>query len=248
MDNNMTATRKPMVAGNWKMNGSLALVKTFVDDLENEQNIDIVLCVPSPYLAAAGKGEYVLGAQDCSQYEAGAHTGDSSTSMLKELGVEYVIVGHSERRQDHAESNDIVAQKVQQVLKEGLTPILCVGEPLEVRESGEVNAFVLAQLEAVNQLCGSDFLNNCVIAYEPIWAIGTGKTASPEQAQEVHQYIRSEIVKWNPEAEATRLLYGGSVNAKNAEALFAQPDIDGGLIGGASLKIEDFTAICKAAK
>lgn len=244
----MNNSRKPMVAGNWKMNGSLALLKTFIEGLTVSSDLDTVLCVPSPYLSAAGKGDYILGAQDCSQFESGAHTGDVAVAMLTELGVEYVIVGHSERRQDHSESNIVVAQKVQTILKAGLTPILCVGEPLEVREAGNVNGFVYDQLNAVHTVCGSAFLDNCVIAYEPIWAIGTGKTASPEQAQEVHEFIRSEIIKWNENAVSTRLLYGGSVNASNAEALFSKPDIDGGLIGGASLKINDFTAICKAAK
>lgn len=244
----MTNIRKPMVAGNWKMNGSLALLNTFVNELDCSDSIDTVLCVPAPFLASAGKGEYVLGAQDCSQFEKGAHTGDVACSMLVELGVEYVIVGHSERRQDHNESNELVAQKVASVLKAGLTPILCIGEPLEVRESGQVNAYVYKQLEAVYQQCGKMFLDKTVVAYEPIWAIGTGKTASPEQAQEVHAFIRTEIVKWNENASQTRILYGGSVNASNAQDLFAKEDIDGGLIGGASLKIDDFTAICNAAK
>ncbi len=244
----MNNSRKPMVAGNWKMNGSLALVSSFVKGLPSSPTVDTVLCVPSPYLAAAGNGKYILGAQDCSQFDSGAHTGDIAVNMLIDLGVTHVIVGHSERRQDHSESNIVVAQKVQTVLKAGLMPILCVGEPVEVRESGTVNEFVFEQLNAVVAVCGKDFLEKCVIAYEPIWAIGTGKTASPEQAQEVHEFIRTEIVKWNENAVSTRLLYGGSVNASNAEALFAKPDIDGGLIGGASLKIEDFIAICNAAK
>lgn len=244
----MNNSRKPMVAGNWKMNGSLALVDSFVQGIQSSPVLDTVLCVPSAYLAAAGKGEYILGAQDCSQFESGAHTGDTAIYMLAELNVTHVIVGHSERRQNHSESNIVVAQKVQTILKAGLTPILCVGEPLEIRESGTVNEFVFEQLNAVLSVCGKDFLEKCVIAYEPIWAIGTGKTASPEQAQEVHSFIRSEIVKWNENAVSTRLLYGGSVNSSNAQALFAKPDIDGGLIGGASLKIEDFIAICNAAK
>ena len=248
MESNMKNSRKPMVAGNWKMNGSLALLSTFVKELKTSSSLDTVLCVPAPYLSAASKGSYILGAQDCSQFESGAHTGDVSLSMLTELGVEYVIVGHSERRQDHKESNEVVAEKVKAVLNAGLVPILCVGESLEIREAGQVNEFVFEQLNAVLAVCGKEFLNKCVIAYEPIWAIGTGKTASPEQAQDVHAYIRQEIVKWNENAVSTRLLYGGSVNANNAEALFAKPDIDGGLIGGASLKIEDFTAICNAAR
>jgi len=244
----MANVRKPMVAGNWKMNGSLALLKSFTASIESSTTMDTVLCLPAPYLSAASKGEFALGAQDCSQFESGAHTGDVAVSMLKELGVEYVIVGHSERRQDHTVSNIVVAEKVQTVLNAGLTPILCVGEPLEVREANQQNEFVLEQLKAVQTICGNEFLDNCVIAYEPIWAIGTGKTASPEQAQEVHKFIRTQLQKWNANAVNTRLLYGGSVNAANAEALFANEDIDGGLIGGASLKLEDFTAICNAAK
>lgn len=244
----MANLRKPMVAGNWKMNGSLALLKTFIDSIEERSSIDTVLCLPATYVAAASSGEFALGAQDCSQFESGAHTGDISVSMLKELGVEYVIVGHSERRQDHFESNLVVAEKVLTVMRNGLTPILCVGEPLEVREANEQNDFVLEQLRAVKEVCSESFLESCVLAYEPIWAIGTGKTASPEQAQELHAFIRSELVKWNPKAAKTRILYGGSVNASNAEALFAQEDIDGGLIGGASLKINDFAAICDAAE
>ncbi|MFW8589413.1 triose-phosphate isomerase [Glaciecola sp. 2405UD65-10] len=243
----MANVRKPMVAGNWKMNGSLALLKSFTDSLESSSTIDTVLCLPAPYLTAASKGDFALGAQDCSQFESGAHTGDISVSMLKELGVEYIIIGHSERRQDHAESNIVVAEKVQTVINAGLIPILCVGEPLEVREANQQNEFVLEQLQAVQTICGNEFIDNCVIAYEPIWAIGTGKTASPEQAQEVHKFIRTELLKWNSNAANTQLLYGGSVNASNAEALFANEDIDGGLIGGASLKLEDFAAICKAA-
>lgn len=244
----MANVRKPMVAGNWKMNGSLALLKTFTESINQSDVLDTVLCLPSPYLSAASKGEFALGGQDCSQFASGAHTGDVAVQMLKELGVEYVIVGHSERRQDHFESNEMVAEKVKTVLEAGLTPILCCGEPLEVREANQQNQFVLAQLKAVQTVCGNEFLDNCVIAYEPIWAIGTGKTASPEQAQEVHQFIRQELIKWNASAQQTRLLYGGSVNAQNAEALFANEDIDGGLIGGASLKLEDFAAICRAAK
>jgi triosephosphate isomerase len=244
----MNNLRKPMVAGNWKMNGTLALVSSFVKDLHCSESVDIVLCVPSPYLALAEKGSYILGAQDCSEFDSGAHTGDLAVNMLSEMGVTHVIVGHSERRQDHSESNILVANKVQALLKNGLTPILCVGEPLDIREAGTVNKFVFEQLNAVVTVCGESFLDKCVIAYEPIWAIGTGKTASPEQAQDVHEFIRSEIVKWNENAVSTRLLYGGSVNASNAKALFAKPDIDGGLIGGASLNIDDFIAICNAAK
>ncbi|MDT0594503.1 triose-phosphate isomerase [Glaciecola petra] len=244
----MTKSRKPMVAGNWKMNGSLALLTAFTQAVELSTVVDKVLCVPFPYLAAAGKGDFAIGAQDCSQFESGAHTGDIAVSMLKELGVEYVIVGHSERRQDHGESNEDIAAKVSTVLKAGLTPILCVGEPLELRQSNTFKEYVLEQLKAVDEICGRSALSQCVIAYEPIWAIGTGMTATPEQAQEVHEFIRTQISDWCEAAGHSRILYGGSVNASNAELLFAKPDIDGGLIGGASLKIEDFVVICNAAK
>lgn len=244
----MANTRKPMVAGNWKMNGSLALLNSFSTSIKSSRSVDIVLCLPAPYLAAASKSEFSLGAQDCSQFDSGAHTGDIAVNMLKEMGVEFVIVGHSERRQDHNESNVVVAKKVEAVIKAGLTPILCVGEPLEVREANSQNEYVLEQLSAVQTICGNQFLDNCVIAYEPIWAIGTGKTASPEQAQEVHKFIRVQLQKWNSNAVNTRILYGGSVNASNAEALFANEDIDGGLIGGASLKLNDFADICRAAE
>ncbi len=244
----MAKSKKSLVAGNWKMNGTLALLKTFVDAIDVDDDVETVLCVPSPYLSAAGRGEFALGSQDCSEHESGAHTGDVAVNMLKEMGVQYVIVGHSERRQDHGESNELVARKVQLVLKSGLTPILCVGEPLEVRERNQEKEYVLEQLSAVNSLCGSEFIDECVIAYEPIWAIGTGKTASPEQAQTVHAFIREKITQWNSAGSDTLILYGGSVNAANAEALFSKPDINGGLIGGASLKIDDFVAIVNAAK
>jgi triosephosphate isomerase len=188
-----------------------------------------------------------VGAQNISEHEKGAHTGDISADMLNDIGIEYVILGHSERRQDHNESNDLVAQKVLVALNKGLTPILCIGEPLDVREAGEVFQFVQKQIDAVVDLCGTAFFNKAVVAYEPIWAIGTGKTASPEQAQEVHAFIRAHLAQMNDSAQSMQILYGGSVNAKNAAELFAQPDIDGGLIGGASLKVDDFNVICQAA-
>jgi triosephosphate isomerase len=169
-------------------------------------------------------------------------------TMIVESGCKYVIVGHSERRENPAESNELIARKVKAAIQAGLIPILCIGEPLTVRESGGVFEFVKAQLDAVAKECGAQYIKNSVIAYEPIWAIGTGETASPEQAQEVHAFIRKELAALDASAAANvRLLYGGSVNAANSKDLFAKTDIDGGLIGGASLKIKDFTTICQAA-
>jgi len=243
----MSNERKKMVAGNWKMNGNRALLEQFKQDLTVSDNADTVLCLPSVYLPLASDSQFAIGAQNISEHEKGAHTGDISSAMLLDLGVEYVILGHSERRQDHQESNELIAQKVKRALADGLKPIFCVGEPLEVRESGDVFAFVQAQIDAVLSICNESFFENAVVAYEPIWAIGTGKTASPEQAQEVHAFIRTHLSNSNKLAEKMRILYGGSVNAQNAAELFAQADIDGGLIGGASLKIEDFNAICRAA-
>ena len=240
--------RKPLVAGNWKMNGSKSLVTEFINTLRVPSNVEVVVCPPSCYLSLCDNASFSLGAQNVSAFDKGAHTGETSLTMLKEFGVNYVIVGHSERRENHAESNNIVASKVKAILDAGLTPILCVGEPLDVREAGGVFDFVKAQLDAVAVECGSNYVENAVVAYEPIWAIGTGETASPEQAQEVHEFIRNELGKLDASAaQKIQLLYGGSVNASNADELFAQKDIDGGLIGGASLKVNDFTAICQAA-
>ncbi|MFZ9255209.1 MAG: triose-phosphate isomerase, partial [Hylemonella sp.] len=187
-----------------------------------------------------------LGAQDLSQHEAGAYTGEISAQMLKEFGVRYVIVGHSERRQYHAESDPSVASKVQRALANGITPIVCVGESLAERESGQTDEVVKRQLAAVIHLNGH-CISEIVLAYEPIWAIGTGKTASPEQAQAVHAVLRGQLKAASDHAERVRILYGGSMNAANAATLLAQPDIDGGLIGGASLKPQDFLAIIDSA-
>jgi triosephosphate isomerase len=240
--------RKPFVAGNWKMNGSNELVESFCSALAPNSAVDIVICPPAVYLAKFSHAEFAIGAQNVSEFASGAHTGEISLSMIAEAGCKYVILGHSERREGHNESNEIVARKVKATIAAGLTPILCIGEPLEVRENGDVFDFVKAQLDAVADECGVHYIKNSVVAYEPIWAIGTGKTASPEQAQEVHAFIRKELAALDASAAASvRILYGGSVNAANASELFAKTDIDGGLIGGASLKIEDFTTICQAA-
>lgn len=244
------ATRTPFVAGNWKMNGNRSLVEQFSNALNSElfDGVEVVVCPPVGYLSMFVAQTFRLGAQDVSHLDNGAHTGDVSTNMLTELGAEYVIVGHSERREDHNESDLNVAAKARKTLNAGLTPIICVGEPLSVREAGDVNEFVGKQLGALVGEFSPAELAKCVIAYEPIWAIGTGKTASPDQAQEVHQFIRGYLRDVDADmADKLRILYGGSVKADNAAELFAQPDIDGGLIGGASLKTEDFIAICQAA-
>jgi triosephosphate isomerase len=243
----MNEARKKLIAGNWKMNGNRELLDVFAQQLNVPKNVDVLLCLPTPYLALASNVPCHLGAQDCSAYEKGAHTGDISVAMLQDVSAEFVILGHSERRQDHGECNNTVAAKVAHVLRSDITPILCVGEPLHVRDAGDVFSYVQAQIDAVLSACDDTFFDKVVIAYEPIWAIGTGKTATPEQAQEVHHFIRSYLVQKDPLAQKIRILYGGSMNASNAEQLLAQADIDGGLIGGASLKVDDFNIICQAA-
>ena len=212
---------------------------------------DVAVCVPAVYLAQvqlllAGQGGIALGAQDVSQHESGAYTGDVSAAMLKELGARYVIVGHSERRQYQGETDAQVAVKAQRALAAGLTPIVCVGETLREREQGETESVVSRQLSAVIQLNG-ERLVDLVVAYEPVWAIGTGRTATPEQAQAVHAALRALLAAADLQAAGVRILYGGSMNAGNAAELLAQPDIDGGLIGGASLKARDFLKIIETA-
>ncbi len=243
----MPIAPKMIVAGNWKMNGDLSRIEEFRKQLSHLSVVEVVLCPPSVYLSSAKSDNYAVGAQDCSEFLSGAHTGDISVEMLKEIGCKYVIIGHSERRQDHLESNKQVAAKVKTAIDAGITPIACVGEPLEVREAGGVFEYVGEQIQAILELCGDTFFSSSVIAYEPIWAIGTGKTASPEQAQEVHAFIRKELLKVSEKAQMMSILYGGSVKPDNAQALFAQPDINGGLIGGASLQLESFKKICQAA-
>ncbi len=249
--------RTKLVAGNWKMNGSLAqnqaLLATVTAEMRSLDGLDCVVCVPFPYLAQTQslleKTRLVWGAQNISQYSHGAYTGEVSASMLVDFDVRYVIVGHSERRALFGEDSQLVAEKfkIAQIAK--LIPILCVGETLEQREISETEAVIAKQLEAVIELTGVEALANAVIAYEPVWAIGTGKTATPQQAQDVHAFIRSKIAaKNNKIADNVRIVYGGSVKADNAKELFAMPDIDGGLIGGASLVAEDFVSICKAAQ
>ena len=246
--------RKKLIAGNWKMNGSLAANAALIGELLagiGQPACDVAVCVPVVYLAQvqlllAGQGGIALGAQDVSQHESGAYTGDVSAAMLKELGARYVIVGHSERRQYQGETDAQVAIKAQRALAAGLTPIVCVGETLQEREQGETESVVSRQLSAVIQL-NDERLVDLVVAYEPVWAIGTGRTATPEQAQAVHAALRALLAAADLQAAGVRILYGGSMNAGNAAELLAQPDIDGGLIGGASLKARDFLKIIETA-
>ncbi|ART52537.1 triose-phosphate isomerase [Acidovorax carolinensis] len=246
--------KKKLIAGNWKMNGSLAANEALVRALINgmgQPACDVAVAVPAPYLAqvagiAAGSA-LALAAQDVSVHEAGAYTGETSAAMLKDFGVRYVLVGHSERRQYHGESDTVVAVKAQRALAAGITPIVCVGETLAEREAGETEVVVKRQLAAVIHLNGH-CISEIVVAYEPVWAIGTGRTASPEQAQQVHAVLRAQLAAASEHADRIRLLYGGSMNAANAAQLLAQPDIDGGLVGGAALKAQDFLQIIAAAQ
>ncbi|MDP3126313.1 MAG: triose-phosphate isomerase [Thiobacillus sp.] len=245
--------RKKLVAGNWKMQGSLAENAALLEALKPAlAGIEAVVCVPFPYLAQAqavlGGSSIAWGAQNLSEQTKGAFTGEVSASMLVDFGCRYVIVGHSERRSLYGESDELVASKYVVAQAAGLTPILCVGESLDERESGVTEAVVARQLDAVIKVAGVESLAQAVVAYEPVWAIGTGKTASPEQAQAVHAFIRGKIATLNSKvADQLVIQYGGSVKAANAAELMAQPDIDGGLIGGASLVADEFVAICRAA-
>jgi triosephosphate isomerase (TIM) len=247
-------SKKQLIAGNWKMNGSLAdndaLVRALVAGLR-EVACQVAVCIPAPYLAQVqmlrSGSALELGAQDVSQHEQGAYTGEVSAAMLKEFGVRYVIVGHSERRQYHCETDALVAEKAKTALAAGITPIVCVGETLAEREAGKTEEVVKRQLAAVIHTNGHCISEVCV-AYEPVWAIGTGKTATPEQAQQVHAVLRAQLKAATAHSERIHLLYGGSMNAGNARSLLAQPDIDGGLVGGASLKAADFLQIAAAAR
>ena len=248
--------RKPLVAGNWKMNGSResinALVKGLVDGMGKVNNADVLVCPPYVYISSVAQllsgSKIQFGAQDVAKEEVGAYTGEVSVSMLKDIECTYAIVGHSERRAYYGDTDQVVAAKFAAAQKGGVMPILCVGELLEEREAGQTEQVVEKQLQAVVDLLGVEAFEKAVIAYEPVWAIGTGKTASPEQAQEVHAFIRQWIAKEDANvAEKVQILYGGSVKAANAKELFSQPDIDGGLIGGASLAADEFIHICEAA-
>ncbi len=245
--------KKKLIAGNWKMNGSLSanvsLLQAVLDGSKG-LNCKAAVCVPAAYLAQAqsmlsGQSLIALGSQDVSAQEVGAYTGEISASMLKDFAVHYAIVGHSERRQYHAESDAIVALKAQRALSAGISPIVCVGETLAERQAGQTEEVVKRQLAAVIHTNGH-CISGIVVAYEPVWAIGTGLTATPEQAQEVHAVLRSQLKAATSHSDRISILYGGSMNAANAPQLLAQTDIDGGLIGGAALKAMDFLAIMAA--
>jgi triosephosphate isomerase len=245
--------KKKLIAGNWKMNGSLSaneqLLKAILAGM-GEPTCQVAVGVPAVYLSQCQQllnGSAIdLASQDVSAHEMGAFTGECSATMLKEFGVRYVIVGHSERRQYHGETDELVATKAQRALSNGITPIVCVGETLAEREAGKTDEIVKRQLAAVIHANGH-CVSEIVVAYEPVWAIGTGKTASPEQAQQVHAILRAQLKAASANADRIQLLYGGSMNAANAKALLAQADIDGGLIGGAALKAQDFLTIIAAA-
>lgn len=245
--------KKKLIAGNWKMNGSLqanaALLQALRDGL-GVPGCGVAVAVPAPYLAqvqalVAGS-EIALAAQDVSQHERGAFTGEVSVSMLRDFGARYALVGHSERRQYQGETDAVVAAKAQRALSGGVTPIVCVGETLAEREAGQTETVVKRQLAAVIHAVGH-CVSEIVVAYEPVWAIGTGRTATPEQAQQVHAVLRAQLAAATESADRVLILYGGSMNAANAAELLAQPDIDGGLVGGASLKAADFLKIIAAA-
>ena len=246
-------SRTPLVAGNWKMNGRQGLLAEMAEALAGYNGgAKVVICPPYPYLAAARSvmpAAIGVGGQNLSDQEDGAFTGEVSAPMLAEVGCGHVIVGHSERRALYGETDAGIADKFSRAQAAGLVPILCVGETLEEREAGNTEAVVCGQLQAVVDAVGIAAFGSAVVAYEPVWAIGTGRTASPEQAQEVHASLRASLEKNDPDiAESLCLLYGGSVKADNAALLFAQSDIDGGLIGGASLTADSFIAICQAAE
>jgi len=248
--------RQPLVAGNWKMNGSRDSVKALLDGLKagigDVTTAEVAVCSPHIFLGDVQSqldgSAIAWGGQDVSVHDSGAFTGETAGSMLGDYGCKFVIIGHSERRQYHGETNQVVADKFAAARKAGLIPLFCIGETLEEREGGTMEDVLAGQIDAVIETCGVDMLGEGVIAYEPVWAIGTGKTATPEQAQDVHAWIRARVAKSSAEvAEKIQILYGGSMNPGNAADLLAQPDIDGGLIGGASLKPADFLAVCTAA-
>lgn len=247
--------RKKLVAGNWKMHGSLSSVRSLLAEIKAgiiaTTEVEVAVCAPFVFLPEVQvylqDTVIAWGGQDLSIHAVGAYTGDISGSMLRDFGCKYVIVGHSERRSYHAENNELVAKKFAAALRDSLVPILCIGETLEQREQGITEAIISQQLDAVINYNGISSLTQGVIAYEPVWAIGTGRTATPEQAQEIHMFVRSRIGKHNRDiAQETQILYGGSMKPDNARELLAKPDIDGGLIGGAALKATDFLAICAA--
>lgn len=258
--------RRFLVAGNWKMHGSVNMTAELISGIVNsvytqapngQLAYDVLVCPPAPYLshaviATADKSSQVfVGAQDVSPFEKGAYTGEVSLSMLDDLGCQYVLLGHSERRHVFGETNESVAEKFAACAasEKNIIPVLCVGETLPDREAGNTESVVGAQIDAALDIVGIAGFANAVVAYEPVWAIGTGVTATPEQAQEMHAFIRAKLAKLNDAtAQAIQIVYGGSVKPENAQELFAEPDIDGGLIGGAALNVESFVGICEAAR
>ena len=248
--------RRPLIMGNWKMNGSLlaneSLLTGLAEQVASLSGVDIAVCPSFIYLPQAleftANTAIKVGAQNLSDQDKGAFTGEVSGAMIRDLGCAYVLTGHSERRSLYGETSQLVAEKTLKALELGLIPVLCIGETLEERQSGQMNAVLEEQVNAVIHLCGADTFAQIVIAYEPVWAIGTGETATPQQAQDAHAFVRSLIAKHNTEiAERVTILYGGSMNDKNAAELLAMPDVEGGLVGGASLKADSFATICRAA-
>ncbi len=248
--------RRTLIAGNWKMNGSLSSIEELIngikDGLAEVSNADMAVCPPAVYISKVneliGDVSIGLGTQNICDQESGAFTGELAPSMLKEFNCSYAIIGHSERRSLYGESDELVAKRFAMAVQSGIIPLFCIGETLEERESGIMEDVVSRQIDAVIDTQGIDAIGQCVIAYEPVWAIGTGVTASPEQAQAAHAFIRSKLAALSEDVAAkVQILYGGSMNAGNAKELLSQPDIDGGLIGGAALKAADFLAIGKSA-
>lgn len=246
--------RTKIVAGNWKLNGSRVFANALLDTIlpSLKSNVTTLIIPPLPYLEGLIKHyankDFAFGAQDVGTHAHGAYTGEVSAEMLRDIGCQYVLVGHSERRQYQQESNELVAEKFLACKRAGLIPILCVGESLHQRETGHTEWAIEKQLKPVFDMGGVQAFDQAVIAYEPVWAIGTGKTATPEQAQEVHAFIRSEVAAFDAKiASSLPILYGGSVKASTARELFMQPDVDGGLVGGASLLAQEFSAIVAAA-
>ena len=248
--------RRKIVVGNWKMNGSLAfneaLLKALVERIPQKISADIVICAPYPYLfqtqSYLKNSSIRWGAQNVAKSESGAFTGEVSVSMLKEFGASYVIIGHSERSTAYCESDENIATKLMMVKQAGMTPILCVGESLIEREAGIMEKVVSKQLDTIVEMYGEDIFDETIIAYEPVWAIGSDMAASPEQAQTMHQFIREKLSPNAKVGKSLKIIYGGSVNPQNALQLFSMPDVDGGLVGRASLNASDFQSICHSAE
>lgn len=248
-----TVSRRPLVVANWKMNGNsqtnAELLRQFTQLWQGVHHAEVAICAPYVYLSQVSEllsqSNVIVGAQDLSHFSVGAYTGEISAAMLGDIGCEYVIVGHSERRNYFAESNAVIAEKFMRAQSAGLTPIFCVGESLKKREAGEAHTAIESQLQGVIEVVGIEAFKNAIIAYEPVWAVGTGRIATPEQVSDMHAFIRQQL---GDMGRNLRILYGGSVTADNAAQTFALEDVDGALVGGASLKVDNFFAICQAAE